>query len=74
MLFFVPEWTLRYIVYDLFLEDLEVVTPTENECVILASVLPSGGSPVFTHMALLRRLGFSRSNADDFHALRVKVS
>lgn len=68
------EWALRYAVYGIFLSDLNVVTPIENECIILASVLPCGGSPVLSHMAFLRRMGFSRDNAAFFHKICVQLA
>ncbi|KAK5449794.1 hypothetical protein LTS15_008366 [Exophiala xenobiotica] len=68
------EWTLKNIVYGYFLGDLSVLSPVENEFVVLASVLPSGGSPVFTHMKVLRQLGVSTSDGDAFLDICKKVS
>ncbi|OQU95823.1 hypothetical protein CLAIMM_01990 [Cladophialophora immunda] len=68
------EWTLRYIVYGYFLGDLSVFTAVENECVVLACVLPAGGSPSLTHMKVLRQLGVSASDGDVFLDICKKVS
>lgn len=68
------EWTLRYVVYGLFLGDLTVVTAKENEFIVLASVLPAGGSPPLTHMKVLQQLGVSEEEGDIFLDASKKIS
>ncbi|KIW87606.1 uncharacterized protein Z519_11931 [Cladophialophora bantiana CBS 173.52] len=68
------EWTLRYVVYGYFLGDLSVLTPIENEFVVLASVLPAGGSPSITHMKILRQLGVSARDGEVFLDICKKIS
>lgn len=70
---FAVEWALRYAVYGLFLGDLTLVTPVENEIIVLASVLPSGGSPTQTHMAVLLQLGVSTEEGDKLLDMCKKI-
>jgi len=53
--------------------DLTLVTPVENEFIVLASVLPAGGSPTKTHMAVLLKLGVRAEDGDRFLEICKKI-
>ncbi|RFU29402.1 hypothetical protein B7463_g6935, partial [Scytalidium lignicola] len=68
------EWALRYVVYGLFLADLSVISPIENEFIVLASVMSVGGSPTLSHFKALRRLVISAPDAEAFQNICEMVA
>jgi len=64
-------WTVDFAVYGLFLADLTVLGPFENELVILSSVMGQGAHYTTTvHLKASRRLGFS---AEDLKAAQAVI-
>ncbi|KAI9735362.1 MAG: hypothetical protein M1818_006557 [Claussenomyces sp. TS43310] len=56
-------WTVDYAVYGLFLADLSVLGPEENELVILSSVMGQGAHfTTITHLRGIRRIGVSAAD------------
>jgi hypothetical protein len=57
-------WTVEYVVYGLFLADLSVLGPVENELVILASVMGQGArNTTRIHIRATRRIGIGAEDA-----------
>lgn len=58
-------WTVDFAVYGLFLSDLSVLGPIENELVILASVMGQGAlNTTRFHLRGTRRIGVSAKDAE----------
>jgi len=58
-------WTIKFVVYGLYLADLSVLGPLENELVILSSVLGQGaGRTAYSHLRSMRRIGTSVADSE----------
>ncbi|KAH8701522.1 hypothetical protein BGW36DRAFT_458405 [Talaromyces proteolyticus] len=63
-------WTVDFIVYGLFLADLSVLGPIENELVVLASVMGQGAQNTTRfHLRGTRRLGVSAKDAEGIQSI-----
>ncbi|KAF2493636.1 hypothetical protein BU16DRAFT_465362 [Lophium mytilinum] len=68
-------WTIKFIQYGYFFADTSVLDTIENEFCILAALMGSGAKmAMFAHMKSLRRLGASKSEAEAFQDVVVKVA
>ncbi|KAF2808127.1 uncharacterized protein BDZ99DRAFT_445287 [Mytilinidion resinicola] len=68
-------WTMKFIQYGYFFADTSVLGTIENEMCILAALMGQGAQiATFVHMKSLRRLGASKSEAEAFQDVVVKVA
>ncbi|EXJ66779.1 uncharacterized protein A1O5_09974 [Cladophialophora psammophila CBS 110553] len=68
-------WTVEFAVYGLFLADLSVLGPVENELVILASVMGQGAhNTTRFHLRGARRIGVSSKDAAEIQGVIEMVA
>jgi len=68
-------WTVDYAVYGLFLADLSILGPIENEMVILSSVMGQGAAhTTLVHLRGSRRIGISAKDLEGIQGVIEMVA